>query len=120
MPVPGFDDGMAADKDSRRGWNRAAIQYRSAKPYKPNIKIDDLLMPSGLGNFRMFRTCVLMAAAMSVLYVWIPLRIFKFFVPISGVAYAATMGGAFLILTAFLYLWGTRETRRDRELATRL
>jgi hypothetical protein len=114
------DDDMTGAKDPRRGWNRAVIQYRSAKLRKPNVTIDDLLMPSGLGNFRMLGTCFMMAGIMTVLYVWIPLIFLNVFVPLGGVAYAAALGGSLLGLTAFLYIAGTRESRRERELATRL
>ncbi len=42
------------------------------------------------------------------------------FVHLSGPIYAAALGGSLILLTAFLYVAGTRETRRERELATRL
>ncbi len=115
-----FADDMPDGKDPRRGWNRAVIQYRSIKPYKPSIKVDDLLMPNGLGNLRMLGTCVLMAAMMTLMYVWIPLIFLNVFVPLSGVTYGSALGGVVFGLTVFLYVAGTRETQRDRELATRL
>jgi membrane associated rhomboid family serine protease len=114
-----FDEGMPGE-DPNKGWNRASVQYRSRRPYKPSIKVEDLVMPNGLGNFRMLWTCMLMAGMMTVLYVWIPLMFLNVFVPISGVTYAAALGGMLLGLTGFLYIAGTRETRRDRDLATRL
>ena len=46
--------------------------------------------------------------------------IFTYFVPISNITLVATLGGFLIGLTTFLYLAGTRETRRDRELAARL
>ena len=115
-----FDDDMMDAKDSRRGWNRASIQYRSSKLRKPDVTIADLTLPNGLGNLRMLRTCVLMAGIMTVLYVWVPLMVLNVFVKLSGPVYAAALGGSVLLLTAFLYVGGTRETRRERELATRL
>ena len=115
-----FDDAMIDAKDSRRGWNRAVIQYRSSKLRKPNVTIADLTLPNGLGNFRMFRTCVMMAGIMTVLYIWVPLMVLNFFVALSGPVYVAALGGSLLLLTAFLYLFGTHETRRERDLATRL
>ena len=114
------DDMTTGVKDPRRGWNRAAIQYRSATLRKPNVTLDDLLLPNGLGNLRMLWTCTMMAGIMTVLYVWIPLLFLNVFVPLSGPVYAGVLGGALLLLTAFLYIAGTRESRRERELATRL
>jgi hypothetical protein len=114
------DDDMTGGRDPRRGWNRAVIQYRSAKMRKPNVTLDDLLMPNGLGNLRMLWTCFLMGGILTLLYVWIPLIFLNVFVPLSGPVYAAVLGGALVLLTAFLYIAGTRESRRERELATRL
>lgn len=119
MPIGGFDDGLPGE-DPHYGWNRASIQYRSVKPYKSPRTAEDLLMPNGLGNLRMLGTCALMAAMMTLLYVWFPLLCLNVFVPFSGPTYAAALGGALLGITTFLYVGGTRETRRDRELATRL
>jgi hypothetical protein len=119
MPISGFDDGVPGE-DPNYGWNRASIRYKSRKPYRPNVKPQDLLMPNGLGNLRMLRACVVMAGAITVLYVWIPLIFLNVFVPISGLTYALVMGVALLAITTFLHLAGTRETRRDRELARRL
>ena len=114
-----FDDDMIDAKD-RRGWNRAVIQYRSAKLRQPNVTIADLTLPNGLGNLRMLRACVMMAGMMTVLYIWVPLMIVNFFVTLSGPVYVAALGASVLLLAASLYVAGTRETRRERELATRL
>lgn len=114
-----FDEGMPGE-DPNKGWNRASVQFKSRRAYKPNITTEDLIMPSGLGTFRMFRSCVLMAGIMTVLYVWIPLIFLNIFVPISGLTYALVLAVAFLSITAVLYFGGARETRRDRELGTRL
>jgi hypothetical protein len=115
-----FDDDMPDAQDSRRGWNRASIQYRSSKLRQPDVTLADLTLPNGLGNFRMFRTCLMMAGIMTVLYVWVPLMVLNVFVELSGPVYVAALGGSLLLLTAFLYVAGTRETRRERDLATRL
>jgi hypothetical protein len=114
-----FEEGQPGEHPNY-GWNRASVQYRSRRPYRPAVKAEDLVMPNGLGNLRMLSTCLAMAGIMTLLYVWIPLIFLNVFVPISGVTYAAVMGGWLLGLTTFLYVAGTRETRRDRELATRL
>jgi peptidoglycan biosynthesis protein MviN/MurJ (putative lipid II flippase) len=114
-----FDEGMPGE-DPNKGWNRASIQYKSRRAYKPNLKMEDLVMPNGLGNARMFGTCVLMGGIMTALYVWIPLWFLITFVPISSLTYALVLGVGFCTITLFLYLAGSRETRRDRELARRL
>lgn len=114
-----FDEGMPGENPNK-GWNRASIQYKSRRAYKPNVTTQDLIMPGGLGNLRMFRSCVLMGGIVTVLYVWIPLWFLITFVPISSLTYALVLGLAFLSITAFLYLAGSRETRRERDLATRL
>ena len=114
-----FDEGMPGE-DPNKGWNRASIQYRSRRAYKPDLKIEDLVMPNGLGTARMFGTCILMGGVMTALYVWIPLWFLITFVPISGLTYALVLGVAFVGITLFLYLAGARETRRDRDLAARL
>ena len=117
--MTGFDEGHHGE-DPNYGWNRASVQYRSRRAYKPPVKAEDLVMPNGLGTVRMLRTCVLMAGIMTLLYVWIPLIFLNIFVPISGVTYATVLAGALLGLTLFLYFAGSRETQRDRELASRL
>jgi hypothetical protein len=114
-----FDDDMPGERPTR-GWNRASVQYRSQKLRKPDVKLEDLILPNGLGNGRMLWTCFLMAGMMTLLYVWIPLIFLNVFVPLSGVTYAAAMGGGVLVITAILYAAGSRETRRERELAARL
>jgi hypothetical protein len=61
-----------------------------------------------------------MAAIAAILYVWVPLMLVNFFVSISGRLMVIALGSAFLALTLGLFLWGTVETQRDRELAGRL
>jgi len=114
-----FDEGVPGEHPNK-GWNRASIQFKSRRPYKPDLKIEDLVMPSGLGTLRMLRSCVVMAGIMTVLYVWIPLWLLITWVPISDLTYALTLGLAFLAFLSLLYFGGARETRRDRDLATRL
>jgi len=119
MANSGFDEGVPGEHPNR-GWNRASVQYRSAKPYKPNVTVEDLVMPNGLGTLRMLRDCVLMGGMMTLLYVWIPLIFLNVFVPIGGLTYALAMGIALLTITSCLYFGGARETKRDRDLAARL
>ena len=103
-----------------KGWNRASLSFRSRKGYRPNVRTEDLLMPSGLGGLRMLMLCVPMAAMMTFLYVWTLLMIVNFFVPVGATVYAAMVGGGAVLILLLLYFFGTRETRRDRELARRL
>jgi hypothetical protein len=117
--IVGFDEGVPGERPNA-GWNRASLQYRSRKPYKPAVTVEDLLMPSGFGSFHMMKLCLGMALMMTLLYVWIPLTVLSVFIPLGGPVYAGILGGAALALALSLYLFGARETKRDRELATRL
>lgn len=110
----------ANDWDPYEGFNRVSVAARSRKPSKPKIGQTDLLAPSGFGSARMAGMCLVMAICMCGLYMWPVLFFVNFFVPLHGHLYAglllAAIGGFFL----FLYFAGTRETRRDRDLAARL
>jgi TM2 domain-containing membrane protein YozV len=75
------------------------------------------MLPSGLGNLRMLLSCTGMGLLSTVLYVWVPAMLVNFFVLIRGVVMVAVLAGAFIAFTVSLYLWGTIETQRDRELA---
>ena len=114
-----FDEGVPGENPNK-GWNRASIQYRSRRAYKPNVTLDDLMMPNGLGTLRMLRSCLLMAGMMTALYVWIPLWFLMTWVPISALTYTLTLSVAFVTILSLLYFGGSRETRRDRDLARRL
>jgi hypothetical protein len=103
--------------DEAKGWNRLSIRRESGPPA---LTPEDLLLPSGVGNLRMLVSCSGMSLLATVLYVWVPLMLVNFFVPIAGLVMVAALGGAFLALTLSLYLWGTIETKRDRELGSRL
>jgi hypothetical protein len=103
-----------------RGWNRISIRFWSRSDPGPPIRPEDLLLPSGLGNLRMLASCAGMGALATVLYVWFPLMLIEFFVPIGGALFVAILAAALVGLTLGLYLWGTVETQRDRELAGRL
>ena len=113
-------DGDGLEWDPNDGWNRASVGFWSRKRYKPNVSPDDLLMPNGLGNLRMLGSCVAMAGMMTALYVWPPVFLIGFWLPVRGVLYGEVLGGALVAFTLVLYLAGARETRRDRELAARL
>jgi hypothetical protein len=117
--IVGFDDGPPGE-DSNYGWNRASIQYRSRGGYTPAIRADDLLMPNGLGSWRLLWRCGAMALMMTVLYVWTALFFVNIWVPLGGRLYGGALGGALITFTLLLYFFGARETRRDRELAARL
>jgi hypothetical protein len=68
----------------------------------------------------MFASCVGMSAISTVLYVWFPLMLLNFFVEVRGLVMASTLAVAFMAMTIGLYLWGSIETQRDRELGARL
>jgi hypothetical protein len=112
--VDGLD--LWSDEDSK-GWNRLSITRKSGRP---PLTPEDLLLPSGLGGRRMFVECAGMALISTALYVWVPAMLVNFFVPVSGLVLVSILAGAFFVLTVGLYLWGTVETQRDRELASRL
>src|SRR6266542_2505261 len=103
--------------DHNKGWNRLSITRRNAVP---QIRPEDLLLPSGLGNLRMLVSCTGMGLLMTILYVWVPLMLVEFFVSIGGTLFVAVLAAAFVALSLGLYLWGTIETQRDRDLAGRL
>ena len=115
-----MDDVFAKDWDPYKGWNRASVIRGSRKPYRPNIRADDLLTPSGLGNARMAGMCVVMAICLVLLYIWPVLFVVNLAVPMDGGLFSSILGIFAFAFFVFLYFAGTRETRRDRELAARL
>jgi hypothetical protein len=119
---PGERSVWATDEDDHdnRGWNRLSIRENSRKAGRPPMQPGDLLLPSGLGNRRMLASCAAMSGMSTLLYVWVPLMLLNFFVDVSGLVMVFALGGAFMALTVGLYLWGTIETQRDRELGARL
>ena len=112
--------GVWPTDDDNRGWNRLSIRENSHKAPRPPMQIDDLLLPSGLGNRRMLASCATMGGISALLYVWVPLMLVNFFVDVPGAVMVAALVGAFVVLTIGLFLWGTIETQRDRELGARL
>ena len=115
-----FEEDLFPDEHPYKGWNRASIVFWSRKPYRPAVRAEDLLLPSGLGSLRMLRMCVAMGLMMTLLYVWTALLLVNVFVPLSGAVYGGVIAGAAIGLSLLLYVLGVRETRRDRELAARL
>ena len=113
-------DVFEKDWDPYKGFSRASIVMSSRKPYRPNIRAEDLLTPSGLGNFRMAGMCVVMAICMVLLYIWPVLFVVNLAAPMDGLLFSSILGTFALAFFVFLYFAGTRETRRDRELAARL
>jgi hypothetical protein len=114
--VPAEADDLWSSDDNK-GWNRLSITRRNAVP---QLRPEDLLLPSGLGNLRMLASCAGMGLLATILYVWVPLMLVEFFVPIGGPIFVAVLASAFVTLSLGLYLWGTIETQRDRDLAGRL
>jgi hypothetical protein len=111
MALP-WEDGH----DDRRGWDRASIANRSAKPYRPAISQRDLLLPTTASRLRAFGLCFVCAACMTVLYVWFPLFIAGLFVELGpwpvAVALCAVAG-----LTPLVFWLSVREDRELRVLA---
>jgi len=111
MPLP-WEDGQ----DDRRGWDRASIANRSAKPYRPKISQQDLTLPNEASKLRALALCTACALAMTVLYVLIPLYIVAAFLDVRTWAPVVLLA-AFVGLTAFLVYVSVREDRELRELA---
>jgi hypothetical protein len=97
-----------------KGWNRASIIFWSRKPYRPNIKAEDVALPRGAGQLRTLGTCAAMGTLLTVICLWFPLFVAGLYVPLDGPLYAAIVGGAALALTAFTYVL---SIRREREAA---
>ena len=110
-----FEEGDASDP-----WNRASLIFGSRKGLRTKLGADDLLAPSGLGNARMASMCAVMALCMTMLYIWPVLFFVNFWVPLGHHAYGGLFVAGLIVFFFFLYLAGTRETQRDRELAARL
>jgi hypothetical protein len=103
----------------RKGWDRASIAYRSRKPYVPNVRREDLLLPNEPRTIRTLGLCLIGAFAMTVLYVGIPLLILGVFVslgPWDGIVFVA----ALLTLTVLLFFASSYEDRQLRQLASEL
>jgi hypothetical protein len=64
--------------------------------------------------------CVVMAACMTLMYIWPILFFANFWMPLGGHGYLALLVSGVVAFFLFLYLAGTRETKRDRDLAARL
>jgi Flp pilus assembly protein TadB len=111
--MPG-EDGF----DETRGWDRASIALRSRKPYVPDIRRDDLLLPNETGRLRTLGLCLICAFGITIL-LGFPLLAFALFVPL-GRWFFVSLGGAFLGVTVLLFLGSTRETRQLRRLAREL
>jgi hypothetical protein len=93
---------------ANRGWNRASIVFWSRKPYRPRIRREDLVLPKHLDGLRLLATCVVTAACLTAFAVWTPLFFFSIFVGLGMTAFAAILGGAFVVLTCALYAWVAR------------
>jgi len=112
--LPG-EDGF----DDSKGWDRASIAFRSRKPYFPDIRREDLLLPNEAGKLRTLGLCLIGALGMTILFVGFPLLAVAIFVPL-GRWYLISLGCTFLGLTVLLFLVSTWETGRLRRLAKEL
>jgi hypothetical protein len=113
-PLP-WDEGH---RDTR-GWDRASIANRSAKPYRPDVKAADLLLPNEAGHLRALALCFVCAFGATFLYVGIPLwivEIFAHFGPWVLAIPIASLAG----LTILFFVYSTYETRSFRTLAREL
>jgi hypothetical protein len=113
-PLP-WEDG----RDERRGWDRASIANRSAKPYRPNISRQDLMLPNEASKAKALALCAVCALCMTCLYVLIPLYIISVFIDLGPWA-AVLLVGALFAFTAFLFYVSVREDRELRVLAREL
>ncbi len=99
-----------------KGWDRASIANRSAKPYVPDIGQADLMLPNEAGKPKTLGLCFVCAIGMTILYVGIPFWFVGLFV-----SYPAWMmlvlPLALAALTVGLYVVSTHETRELRILA---
>jgi hypothetical protein len=102
-----------------KGWDRASIANRSAKPYRPDISQRDLTLPNEASQGKAFVLCFLCAVGATFLYVCIPLWVFGLFVEV-GAWMALVPLTALVALTVLLYKVSTRETRELRVLAKEL
>ncbi len=99
-----------------RGWNRASIVFWSRKPYRPNIKAEDVELPRGEGHVRTLGMCAAMGTLLTVICLWFPLFVAGLYVPLDGPLYAAIVGGVALALTALTYVLAIRREREAAKL----
>ena len=64
--------------------------------------------------------CVVMAICLVLLYIWPVLFVVNLAAQMDGRLFGSILGVIAFAFFVFLYFAGTRETRRDRELAARL
>ena len=102
-----------------KGWDRASIANRSAKPYIPNISGKDLTLPNETGNKKALVLCFVCAVGMTFLYICIPLWLTGLFVGL-GVWMAIVPLAALVVLTVLLFAISTHETKELRVLAREL
>jgi hypothetical protein len=116
-------DGDVWDKDEadpNQGWNHAALIYRSRRGYQSGVRAEDLLLPSGHGNLRLFGMSVLMSMSLTLIYVWPPLWLGSILISYPEKLYGGLLALAFVVITIALYFLAAHETRRDREYVTRI
>ena len=112
--MPG-DDGFGDTK----GWDRASIALNTRQSYRPDVDTEDLLLPNEAGKLRTLSLCSVSAFAMTILYVFFPLLLANFFVPM-GPWFGGVLGGSFLALVVVLFVFSVHETRQLRRLAKEL
>jgi hypothetical protein len=107
-----WDDGHGDTK----GWDRASIANRSAKPYRPDVTASDLRLPDEAGHLRALALCFVCALGATFLYVVIPLYVVQLFAHF-GVWLASIPLVSVVGLTILFFVYSTYETRSLRELA---
>jgi hypothetical protein len=110
------DDGHGDTK----GWDRASIANRSAKPYVPDISRADLTLPDEAGKLRSLVLCAICAFGMTILYFGIPFWTVGLFISYPGWFAAGVPILVLIVLTGVLYAVSVRETRELRALAPEL
>jgi hypothetical protein len=110
------DDGHGDTK----GWDRASIANRSAKPYVPDISNADLTLPNEAGKVRSLVLCAACAFGMTILYFGIPFWVVGLFVSYPGWFAAGAPIAVLIGVTALLFVVSTRETHELRTLAREL
>jgi hypothetical protein len=111
-----WDDGTGDTK----GWDRASIANRSAKPYYPDIGAKDLRLPNEAGKLRTLWVCLVAAFCMTVLYLGVPLYSVDLVFFHLGPWLPGGLLTAMSVLTVVLFVFSVHETSDLRRLAREL
>jgi hypothetical protein len=121
VAIHSIRDAELASTDDNHGWNRASIIFRSRHVYRPDIRRDDLLLPSGTLTLKTLVISFFCGVAITLLYIWVTFFFVRVLAGVDpGIWFAAIMAGAPLALGGIIFVLATRETKRDREYARTL